>query len=1124
MEIFRERLRDFHQLTLIPTLRRMFGKQRWGNTLMLIAVFYLISAMLGVICFSHHVNLLENDRLAADYEQYISSTAASAAENNQAAAAAFRYIVSSKIELNAVFLFFMTVWAILSTFALARVFHATVERDKYIYGLYVTFGSDTRRIRGKIHTEFISAALVASIAALPTAYFSTRAIYLANGQAFRTGLRPFFQIAILLTLVSLLGAGYLSRRITQSTCLELMAALDCSDYVSSPRASRLFGKRMYNGSLRYARLAILRMRRYYIPLVLTVAVVAGVFFGSMNLALEGERASLETVHEYTIEFSRGVSADHVQEGYLDHLLTVDAVDSVEALAHGTAEQLGTHLLADGSLYRTEQDDTLVKQGLYLAADDIHLICADGDTRTELGGKKVLPDDWDTKLTFTQKSYNHSLIPEAGYAVYMYPMGSDPSLQVQAGDIVQLALPRGEAGRTLTDKLDDTLYEYLPITISEVVAVPDVHFVTLFDATPICPRIGDDYLLLNPSDYAAVTATETIESLSLDELYREDLRFADLKAPAALLVPEGYEGQAGTAIQMYLPAAQVTAPYSVQDPLDAHRSYTLESDLFFHNQTAYHTYFYFGSAGDLANDSEAQDRMTDIDRASLSKYRLVELTVTDRIECPGLTEPCIILPNDGFLSSYSGDLCALQLSNDGELWKVQDEVFLLGTEESLGMTEYIGQTLFSHTKIEAGFFQAMHEQGLFTAFPNESAYDLSAFTVTGMFDYGTTAYFVCLLSEDCNLGIDRYPAYLAPGDDFFFLAGTSRDTSLPLNQTASYLLFPEEYRGNDRGHAPTEAGERIATNNLTVSLADGINADILTPDYTPPTLSAGEAILIVRPDSPLAMAYGDGVRLAIRSDFTLDPNDPQTASLGGNALLQHMIESEVIFRHAAMTVIETVEAEVPQDILYISEADWQRINRAEGTYRTMDIYLYGDTDLIELVEAHVRIRALMGNWQGDENYVSLVDHNRLWQTVTTNACNYPAIIRLLSILLILLLPLLWCSPQMMHFHKRREEFYVMSAVGRSTGQLIRMIAAECAMITLAAGGFVALLCPFALFCVQAAIYMMELPFALSDFDTQAYLFMIFFVMLCSTLSFLTAARQLFPKKMKKDPNEKGGITP
>ena len=59
MEILRERLRDFHQLTLIPTLRRMFGKHRWGNTLMLIAVFYLISAMLGVICFSHHVNLLE---------------------------------------------------------------------------------------------------------------------------------------------------------------------------------------------------------------------------------------------------------------------------------------------------------------------------------------------------------------------------------------------------------------------------------------------------------------------------------------------------------------------------------------------------------------------------------------------------------------------------------------------------------------------------------------------------------------------------------------------------------------------------------------------------------------------------------------------------------------------------------------------------------------------------------------------------------------------------------------------------------------------------------------------------------------------------------------------------------
>jgi hypothetical protein len=270
-----------------------------------------------------------------------------------------------------------------------------------------------------------------------------------------------------------------------------------------------------------------------------------------------------------------------------------------------------------------------------------------------------------------------------------------------------------------------------------------------------------------------------------------------------------------------------------------------------------------------------------------------------------------------------------------------------------------------------------------------------------------------------------------------------------------------------------------------------------------------------------MTDGDGIRLSIRTDFTLDPNDPQTASLGGNALLQHMVESNVIFRHAALTVIETVEADITQDILYVSETDWQRINRAEGTYRTMDIYLYGDTDLIELVEAHVRIRALMGNWQGDENYVSLIDHNRLWQTVTTNACNYPAIIRLLSILLVLLLPLLWCSPQMMHFHKRREEFYVMGAVGRDTKQQRRMIAAECTMITLAAGTFVALLCPFTLFCVQAAIYMMELPFATSGFDVRAYLFLIFFVMLCSAFSFLMASRQLFPPKPKKETNEKGG---
>jgi hypothetical protein len=51
-------------------------------------------------------------------------------------------------------------------------------------------------------------------------------------------------------------------------------------------------------------------------------------------------------------------------------------------------------------------------------------------------------------------------------------------------------------------------------------------------------------------------------------------------------------------------------------------------------------------------------------------------------------------------------------------------------------------------------------------------------------------------------------------------------------------------------------------------------------------------------------------------------------------------------------------------------------------------------------------------------------------------------------------------------------------------------------------------------VQAAIYFLELPFVLSNFDTKAYLFMIVFVMICSALSYLTAARYLSGRGGKK----------
>ena len=1120
---FKERLNNLWQLTLLPTLRRMFGKRRKGNTAMLVCSFYLIASMLGVICFSHHVNLLENDRLAAEYEQYITSTAAAAdgAVSDQTAAQAFNHILSSKIELTAVFLFLMAVWAILSAFALARVFHATVEQDKYVYGLYVTFGSDTRQLRRQIHTEFMLSALVALLAAMPTAFFLTRAVYLQNGQTFRTGLSPFLQIIFWLAAVSLIGAGYLSHRITNSTCVELMEALDCSDYVSSPHTSRPFNKRLYNGSLRYARLAIRRMRSYYIPLVLTVSIVAAVFFSSMNLALEGEREAAEHVHEYTIEFSRGVSGDNLEDGYMRHLLELDDIQSVSAGANGSAEMLGTHLLAEKTLFANGQSESLIPRGDFYATDDIRILCADSDTRTELGGSNVLPGNWENLLTFREKSFNYTQIPESGTVVYMYPMEREPELNVKVGDTVRLALPRaGEQSGTLTDKLADGSYEYLTLTVSEVFAVPGVHQVTPSEATYICPRITEDYLLLNPEDYAAVTQGEMIERLSLDELYREDLPFRNLSAPAVLLLPEDFVMPDTATILMYSPKERITEQYSVPDPQDSDRSIYLNSDTFTINQTARHTYFYFNTSGMFNNDAEAIEQLLHMEGNSLVPYQVTELTVADQIVCPDLTEPIIVFPNDNdFFTSYSGDLCALQLRANRAFYQAVGERFLFGTDKPLLLGDYIGRRLFLHTKLEAGFFEEMRAQGLYTAYENESAYELSTFNIESTLELGRSTYFICSLSDDCNLGMDRYPAYTVPGNDFVFLAGLMGSTDRSLDQTDSYLLFSEALSKHDSGMESAHAGNYVAANDFTVSIADSINAAILTPGLIPDPLAPGEVTVVRRPDSNMDFEEGDYIQLAIRSDIERDMTDPQTAMLEGVALLSHLLEHE--YDYISLRVTEVIEGE--EDILYISEPDWIRICRTESAYQSIDIYLFSDTDLISLVKTAARIRALMGNWKSDDNYVTLVDHNRLWKTVTAGACNYPAIIRILSFMLILLLPLLWCSPQVMHFRKRREEFTVMEAVGRTGRQLRRMIAAECAIITISAGTFVALLCPFSVLCVQAAIYMMELPFEVSDFDTRAYLFMIAFVMLTSALSFLAAAPK-FTERVPKDKKSKKGAKP
>ena len=1111
---FKEAMHNFLYLTLIPAYRRMFSRHRRGNTWMLIGTFFLIASMLSVICLSHHVNLRENERLSADYTAFISSSAYHSEDASAAARQAFNHILYSKIELTSVFVFLMIIWAILSAFSLARVFHATVERDKYVYGLYVTFGSDTRRIRRQIYVEFLLAALISLSIALPTAAIITRNIYRLNGQTFSPGLAPYLQILLWLFAVSLIGAGYLARRITRSTCLELMSAHDCSDYVSSPRNSHPLTRHHRNGALRYAHLAIRRMRRYYIPLVLTVSAVAGVFFGSMNLALGGERAAAKSVHEYTIEFSGGLSSDQLASGYLLHLMDVEDVESVDAIANSRADQLGTHLMAEQTMFDLTTEEYPVERGTYFATDGLRILCADGDTRREFGGDAVLPPQWPEQADAIETTYNYTQIPEDGEVVYFYPEERAAELNVCVGDTLQLAIPRHDnQGKALSEKLEDGMYEYLSVTVTQVMAIPGIHYVTPNESTYICPRITEDYLLLSPQDYAVLTEGKTVETLSLDELYREDLNFGKLKSPALMLLPEDYSGAEPTLIQMFVPTSPVTERYSVTNPLNAHDVRYLESDRFFLNRTAFHTYFYFGSAGDYNNNSEALDQIMYIEENTLSKYEQIELTVTDYILCPGLSEPCIVLPNDSFLSSYEGDLCIFRLQKDGAIHHVSEEVFVLGTDAALTQEEYLGREIYSHTKIQPDFFDQMRKQGLYTTYEQESAYGLSAFTVLSHFPFQNGNYFLLQLSKESHLAKDAYPAYLAPGNDFIFLGQSTDKTDLRLVDADSYLLLDENFHTQSQTLATVTAGRFYATNELTLSVADAFNVEHLTPGLSVSPLSEGEAVLVLGRNSLLCAQTDDCIRMAIRGDFSLDPNDPQLIGLGGNDLLRYITAERIPFDYAALRLIQVIQGEGDEDILYLSEGDWQRILCRDSTYQSLDVYLFGDTDLVGWIKTFSRIHALMGNWQSMENRVTLVEHNRLWSTLTTGACNYPAIIRTLSVLLILLLPLLLCAPQTMHFHKRRDEFEVMLAIGRTRRQVKMAIALECLLITLAAGSFVTLICPLSVFCIQAAIYFLELPFVLSDFDGRAYLFMIVFVMLCTAASFLTAARHLVPPTRK-----------
>ena len=277
----------------------------------------------------------------------------------------------------------MALATLLSAIAMLSLYRIRTNNEKFLYGIYATFGANTVGLRVR---AFLELAICAVLSILPAYYSANIAclIFFERGTpyAFRF---QFLHLGILLSvllllLIVVLVAVYLPMKIISHTePMKLIVSEDNSNLLSRP--SRKATKRSFSFPLGYTWLSTLRFRRHHIGLALTSAFLSVIFVTGLYLSgvlqQEGTRsAKIEPNYKITFDgMQQTVLPDDAVQDLLSELPR--GVDTAyKSYSEASAASRNVYLsLPRSSVYHSNDFLAHPLEEEALAAADLRLICA-----------------------------------------------------------------------------------------------------------------------------------------------------------------------------------------------------------------------------------------------------------------------------------------------------------------------------------------------------------------------------------------------------------------------------------------------------------------------------------------------------------------------------------------------------------------------------------------------------------------------------------------------------------------------------------------------------------------------------------------------------------------------------
>ncbi len=477
-----ESFHDLLDLTIRPSLKNLFSSRK--NFIgMFLAVFFL-ETLLSVICIAGVDNIREQKEIVQNYTAYTEKVK-DESEKTELDKNIEVILNSSGILAGA-----LAIWWLSAITVYWKMTTSAAERNKFIWGLYITYGAAKKKIRRMLGTEMYLTLAAGMAAGWPAALLIC---HYASGGSVRGSAAAFIMVLVIAVISVMFCISLETAILTSKTCEKLLDDEGSAGNFVSPRRSGSLT--LGFTPLRYAVTSVLRMRKYYVALAFAAAVPVIIWVCCQTASMSETAAISENIDEFKISSSSGIDGEVLQGDYYDELGSIDGVTSVSAVAAGKANELGTHILLDP------------EQTVYPSScAQLSAVYADGEATIAVA---------DDPVFLRGGGYEFDPMPEEGEVMVLLPVGdtnynyndlTDPDSD--AVDYIMIAVSKSSGEIKIVDDMPayldgqingDGEYEYLRLRITDATTC----YPTYTGGSSFL-NVPHPYFLLNSKDYERIT--------------------------------------------------------------------------------------------------------------------------------------------------------------------------------------------------------------------------------------------------------------------------------------------------------------------------------------------------------------------------------------------------------------------------------------------------------------------------------------------------------------------------------------------------------------------------------------------------------------------------------------------